>query len=210
MAIHRPLLIFGLAALLLFAGAQIWMGVQSNAPRIQERPQGAPFVLQSASGDFDLASLDDRLALIYFGYTWCPDICPASMMFMAGAIQQLPEDWQHLIQPIFISVDPERDTPERLAAYADFFEADILGLTGEATQLEALARSYGAFYRFVELDSAMGYAVDHSSDFYLASSQGELLATLPHANSSDELYRALTAALARLANDTENDTEEGT
>ncbi|SFX11274.1 SCO family protein [Marinospirillum alkaliphilum] len=197
MKINRTLLLAGGALLLLLAFFQIQTGLDkaSTTSGLASKPAGAPFTLQSRDGEVSLSDFEGQLALVYFGYTWCPDICPASMMFMARALQNLPEELRANIQPIFISVDPQRDTPERLAAYVDFFEAGILGLTGDESTLQELARAYGAFYRYTEVDSAMGYTVDHTSDFYLVTHEGRLLATLPHTISGNQLTATLSQAL---------------
>lgn len=196
MKINRSVLYVGALLLLGLAFFQIKSGLdQSSNSAITGKPTGAPFTLTSHQGEVSLSDFEGQLALVYFGYTWCPDICPTSMIFMAKAINYLPENLQNQLQPIFISVDPERDSPARLADYVNFFEAGILGLTGEKDYLAKLAKKYGAFYRYVEIDSAMGYAVDHTSDFYLVNSSGELLATLPHSISGEELQAILIKAL---------------
>lgn len=196
MKVNRSVLYIGALVLLGLAFLQIKSGIQqSNNPAQLAKPTGAPFTLNSLQGEVSLSDFEGQLALVYFGYTWCPDICPTSMVFLAEAVNQLPEDLRNQLQPIFISVDPQRDTPDRLADYVGFFEAGVLGLTGEEDYLAELARQYGAFYRYVEIDSAMGYAVDHTSDFYLVNTSGELLATLPHSISSEELQIILIEAL---------------
>lgn len=197
MKVNRTLLYAGAVLLVLLAFFQIRGGVETaqQTPALSSKPTGAPFTLNSLQGEVSLSDFEGQLALIYFGYTWCPDICPASMMFMARAVSNLPDNLREQLQPIFISVDPERDTPDRLAAYVDFFEAGIIGLTGEESEIRSLSQAYGAFYRYVEVDSAMGYAVDHTSDFYLVNHQGELLATLPHSLSGNQLTETLVKAL---------------
>lgn len=196
MKINRSLLYIGALLLLSLAFFQIKSGLDRPSPSTTSgKPTGAPFTLTSQQGEVSLSDFEGQLALIYFGYTWCPDICPTSMIFMAKAVNYLPENLQHQLQPIFISVDPKRDSPARLADYVNFFEAGIIGLTGEEAYLAQLAKQYGAFYRYVEIDSAMGYAVDHTSDFYLVNSSGKLLATLPHSISGEELQAVLTKAL---------------
>lgn len=201
MKINRSLLYIGALLLLGLAFFQIKNGLEQNGLEqsgnlaYAGKPTGAPFTLTSHQGEVSLSDFEGQLALVYFGYTWCPDICPTSMMFLAKAVNSLPENLRHQLQPIFISVDPKRDTPDRLADYVEFFEAGILGLTGEEDYLAKLAKQYGAFYRYVKIDSAMGYAVDHTSDFYLVTSSGELLATLPHSISGEELQAILTKAL---------------
>lgn len=196
MKINRSVLYVGALLLLGLAFFQIKSGLdQPSNSAITGKPTGAPFTLTSHQGEVSLSDLEGQLALVYFGYTWCPDICPTSMLFLAKAVNALPENLRSQLQPIFISVDPKRDTPDRLADYVAFFEAGILGLTGEEDYLAKLAKQYGAFYRYVEIDSAMGYAVDHTSDFYLVNSSGELLATLPHSISGEELQAVLIQAL---------------
>ena len=197
MRLNRTLLLVGIGLLALFAALQIWTGVNQNQDnQLASQPTGAPFTLMSKEGEVSLTDLDDdQLALIYFGYTWCPDICPMSMVFLARALENLPEELNNRVQPIFISVDPERDTPDRLQAYVEFFEAGIIGVTGEEEELQKLARQYGAYYQRVEVDSAMEYAIDHTSDFYLTNNQGELIATLSHNTSGHQLLQALTDAL---------------
>ena len=199
MRLNRTLLWVGLALLGIFAGLQIWTGSSQNPQNlVASQPTGAPFTLDSHQGEVSLSDLDDdQLALIYFGYTWCPDICPMSMVFLAKALKDLPEELRSRVQPIFISVDPQRDTPERLQAYVKFFEAGIIGVTGEEEELKELAGQYGAYYQRVELDSAMGYAVDHTSDFYLANNKGELVATLSHNTSGNQLQEILIDALEK-------------
>ncbi|WP_404418604.1 SCO family protein [Marinospirillum sp.] len=199
MRLNRTLLWVGLALLAIFAGLQIWTGSSQNPQNlVASQPTGAPFTLDSKQGEVSLSDLDDdQLALIYFGYTWCPDICPMSMVFLAKALKNLPEELNNRVQPIFISVDPQRDTPERLQAYVEFFEAGIIGVTGEEEELKELARQYGAYYQRVEVDSAMGYAVDHTSDFYLANNKGELVTTLSHNSSGNQLQQALIDALEK-------------
>ena len=149
MKINRSLLYVGALLLLGLAFFQIKSGLeQANHSATSGKPTGAPFTLTSHQGKVSLSDFEGQLALVYFGYTWCPDICPTSMIFMAKAVNQLPEDLKNQLQPIFISVDPKRDTPAKLADYVDFFEAGIIGLTGEEDYLAGLAKQYGAFYRY--------------------------------------------------------------
>ncbi|MAC48125.1 MAG: SCO family protein [Oceanospirillum sp.] len=157
---------------------------------------GGTFVLQSADGPFDLSQQGDKLNVIYFGYTQCPDICPTSLSVMAHAFKQLPEEAMSRLQGILISVDPERDTLEHLKNYTEFFHSNIVGLTDTPENIKALAARYGAFYRKAEISgSAMGYAVDHTSIFYLTNSQGQVVETVSHSASPDDLLAALKRQL---------------
>ncbi|HYN79400.1 MAG TPA: SCO family protein [Lamprocystis sp. (in: g-proteobacteria)] len=161
-------------------------------------PTGGDFRLDSAAGTLDLADLRGKVVLIYFGYTSCPDICPTNLAMIAGALRQLTPDELSQVQVLFISVDPERDDPERLAGYAPYFHPNIRGVTGTPEQIATAARLYGAAYRrSAASESAMGYTVDHSASTYLVDPQGRLARTLDHATPSPAITAAIRALLTR-------------
>ncbi len=158
---------------------------------------GGDFTLTSASGTTSLADFRGQVVALYIGYASCPDVCPTSLAVMAQALKDLDPAELEQIQPLFISVDPERDTPQRLAEYSHFFHPKMLGLTGNREQIDQIVNQYGAFYRIVDLkDSAMGYAVDHSSRIYLINKQGQLSQTLMHGSMPNELVTYLRQLLA--------------
>ncbi|MBL8636982.1 MAG: SCO family protein [Alphaproteobacteria bacterium] len=131
--------------------------------------------------------------LVYFGFTYCPLICPTELQKMAEAYQKLTPKQQSLIQPLFISVDPERDTPEALKNYVDLFLPNLVGLTGSIEQIESAKRAYSAFSRKVpEGDS---YTVDHSSFIYLIGPKEKLLAQFKPSDSSSVLAERLSDLL---------------
>lgn len=139
-------------------------------------------ILESGKESVDLFnSADPRLRVIYFGYTHCPDVCPTSLAVMSAALKELDTDTRQQLWPIFITLDPERDTAEKSAQYAQYFHQDIVGMTGSAEQTKALAQKYGVLYMRTELeDSALEYAVDHSSYFYLLQPDGTLVDKVQH------------------------------
>ena len=164
-------------------------------------PSGGDFRLQSAAGTLDLKDLRGRVVLIYFGYTWCPDICPTNLAFIASALKSLSPHELARVQVLFVSVDPGRDDVQRLARYTAYFHPQILGLTGTPAEIAAAARLYGAAYRRSEqADSAMGYTVDHSSYTYVVDPQGRLARTLDHATPPDRIAAAIRALLAEVPN----------
>ena len=149
---------------------------------------GGNFTLQSHRGEVSLNDFNHQVIAMYIGYTHCPDVCPTSLAIMSQALKQLNADELAGVQPLFISVDPERDTPERMQEYSQFFHPKLLGLTGPKKDIDRIVNQYGAFYRMVEMkDSAMGYAVDHSSRIYLINKQGELSKTLMHGTMPDQV-----------------------
>lgn len=127
---------------------------------------GGPFTLISETGEtVTEREVIDQPALIYFGYTFCPDVCPVDMARNALAIEILEERGK-IVKPVFISVDPKRDTPEVLADYTDNLHPRMLGLTGSPDQIRAAAKAYRAFYQ-VHDDGSDYYLVDHTTLSYL-------------------------------------------
>jgi len=127
---------------------------------------GGPFTLTDETGrtvtDRDVLA---RPSLVYFGYTFCPDVCPTDSARNAEAADLL-EQRGHIVQPVFISVDPGRDTPERLRDFTDFLHPRMVGLTGTPDQVAAASRAYRTFYRKVETGDEF-YLIDHSTQTYL-------------------------------------------
>ncbi|ABI57159.1 SCO family protein [Alkalilimnicola ehrlichii MLHE-1] len=158
-------------------------------------PVGGDFTLISKQGEVSLSDFEGKLVLIYFGYVFCPDVCPDSLARVAAALEQLDDEARAQVQPLFVSIDPERDTLDHLDHYARWFHEDIVGLTGDPEVIREIADRYGAAYRKVEEEGQAGYLVDHSSFFYLVDRQGELDEILPHGMDPAEMAAALRAAL---------------
>jgi len=157
---------------------------------------GGDFVLQSADGPVSLSNYKDKLVVLYFGYAFCPDVCPTSLGLLSLALQQLSKDELEKIQPFFISVDPERDTVEKLRTYTEAFHPAIKGITGTPEQIAEIAKRYGVMYMKVDLpNSAMKYAVDHSSRYYLVDSKGKVKSFIEHGTEPDKIAAALRAAM---------------
>lgn len=146
---------------------------------------GQPFHLSDVEGDF---------ALIYFGYTFCPDVCPLTMADVRQALADL--EGRDRVQVIFISVDPERDTPEQLERYVKAFGADFMGLTDDFDKTQQVMKAYGAFAQKEEVpDSAAGYLVSHTARLYLVGPQREVLLTYPFGFEPEDLRSDLTYLL---------------
>lgn len=129
-----------------------------------------------------------RFQLITFGYTFCPDICPTTLVDMAETLKLLGEDAQR-VQAIFISVDPDRDTPQQLATYTDFFDKCIIGLTGSPALIQAAARNFKVRYEKVikENQDPRNYAVDHSAGLYLLGPEGAFIKKFAYATPADSM-----------------------
>lgn len=157
---------------------------------------GGDFTLMSAQGPVSLSDFRGKVAVIYIGYASCPDVCPTALAVLTQALRNLDESERRQVQGIFVSVDPERDTPEKLAQYTAFFSPRLIGVTGTREEIDRVVRQYGAFYRRVEMpDSALGYAMDHSSRLYLINREGKLVHTLLHNSTPDELTAYLKQLL---------------
>jgi protein SCO1/2 len=138
------------------------------APSTATRGVGGPFALTDQNGkQVTQADFSGRYMMIFFGFTNCPDVCPLTLQRIADALAEAPDVAKRIV-PILISVDPERDTPEKLKDYVAFFGPSFQGLTGTPEQIAALVKSYGVYAKKVPLpDSALEYTVDHSSFIYL-------------------------------------------
>jgi protein SCO1 len=160
---------------------------------INAAPVGGPIVLSVSSGDGPLSLEDYRgqYVWIYFGYTACPDACPLTLALISQALSRLPPDWQGRVRGLFVSVDPERDAAAHLRDYVAHFHPDIDAATGAHEELREIAARYGVYYRHTEVDSALGYVVDHSSSTYLVGPDGALLTVHPHGTSPAELIQGL-------------------
>ncbi|MDR2000444.1 MAG: SCO family protein [Zoogloeaceae bacterium] len=170
----------GLAALL-----WLWHGAPSAS--VPQSSADSDFVLQSASGPVDTVSLRGKVVLVFFGYTFCPDICPTSLAAATEALNRLNADELAQVRLIFISVDPERDTLTHLEEYVDFFHPNMIGVTGSAEELAAVAKRYGAAYIRQDVSGAAGYVIDHSAWTYLLAPDGHMAAKLPHGAAVEQI-----------------------
>jgi protein SCO1/2 len=158
-------------------------------------PPGGDFVLTSADGPVSLASLRGKVVLVYFGYTACPDVCPTSLALIVGALKTLDAAELTRVQVLFVSVDPDHDTPAKLKQYAGYFHPNIIGATAAPAVLEEMAARYGARFRVERLESAAGYAVDHTSFTTVVSPDGKLIEQLPHGTLPPQIVEAVRRAL---------------
>lgn len=151
------------------------VALPQNVPPLKEYGGiGGAFALQDQRGEtFQLAQLDGRPAMLFFGYTYCPDICPVTLSKMARVYELLEIEPRDL-QTIFITVDPERDTREKLAEYLSYFQVDAVGLTGTREEIDAVVRQYGGHYALNKEDGKSDYFVDHSTYTYLIDGQGHV------------------------------------
>jgi protein SCO1/2 len=180
------------AGVLLLATPQGGQPVQSSGAALI----GGPFSLVGADGkpvtDRDFRG---RYMLIFFGFTHCPDICPAELQVIAQALEQLGDKAKKVV-PIFITLDPERDTPQAMANYVKSFGPNFVGLTGSPEAIAAAAKAYRVAYSKVEnKDSAGDYSVDHSALVYLMDPEGRYVTHFSYGLSADQMAEKLGKSL---------------
>lgn len=169
--------ILNIIAILVVAFAVVYrMNYSSNSAVTDAQAmgvKGGDFTVESKSGQVKLSDFRGKTVILYFGFASCPDVCPMSLSYLNGVLKQVPQ--KENVQVIFVSVDYKRDTPEKVSDYAQFFDKDFIGATGDKTTIEKMTKDYGVYYKFVELkDSNLGYTVDHTSKFFIIDSEGNL------------------------------------
>ena len=163
--------------------------------QVAEAPTGGDFTLQSPAGPVALKDYRGKVVILYFGYTFCPDVCPTSLASMAQALSALTPEELTRVVPFFISVDPERDTMDVLKTYVPFFHPSMTGLSGTPEQVAGVARQYGARYMKQKPDVHGLYAVDHSASTYLVAPDGRLADTLPHGLPAQQMLEKIRTLL---------------
>lgn len=193
------LAIAALLAALVLGLAFFWHPELPERPLpVAAAPAGGDFTLQSASGPVALQDFRGKVTLVYFGYTYCPDICPTALAATAAGLKLLTPEELARVAVIFISVDPERDTPARLKEYAEFFHPVIVGVTGTPQEVAAIARRYGVFYARQPVATAGGgYVVDHTSDTYVVGADGKLDGKIAHAAPPEQVAAEIRKRLTQ-------------
>ena len=144
----------------------------------QDSLPGGHFVLKDQNNQVFDSAASQKLMLIYFGFTYCPDVCPTTLTKVSDIIDRLKEDSKE-INSIFITVDPERDTPEILSDYVSAFHEDIIGLTGTKNEIDKVAEDWGVYYQKEILDGEEDYTMNHLDIIFLANANGEFIDYFP-------------------------------
>ena len=163
---------------------------------VLQSPQPAPdFELAASHGQkVGLKDFDGKLVILYFGYTFCPDVCPATLSELRGALEILAKDATD-VQVIMVSVDPERDTPELLAEYMTHFHPSFLGVTGTPKEIAQAAALYGIFYEAHEGTAATGYLVDHTAPVMVIDQDSYLKLVFPFGTPAENIAEDLSHLL---------------
>ncbi|GAB4579750.1 MAG: SCO family protein [Anaerolineales bacterium] len=141
-----------------------------------------------------LKRFEGKLVILFFGYTSCPDVCPATLGVLSQAMQLLGQEAE-AVQVLYISVDPARDTPERLAEYVTHFNPNFLGVTGTPEEIAQTAALYGVYYEIQEKEAEEIYWIDHTASLMVIDQQGRLKLVLPFGVSAEEVAADLRRLL---------------
>jgi cytochrome oxidase Cu insertion factor (SCO1/SenC/PrrC family) len=193
-------------ALVGVAGITWWQIDRIERPTVQTVPEttlaqtiGGPWTLTDQSRhEVTDRTWRGKVEVIYFGYTYCPDACPTELQTIAKALDLLDNDARQ-VQPLFVTVDPERDTPEHLAEYTAQFHPSLVGLTGTPEQIKAITHAYRVYSARADekTTGASDYIMDHSSFIYLVGRDGQVVNLLPAGSDPKIMAEAIRAALDR-------------
>ena len=171
---HKAISAMALLASLVVLGGCFGDDENWNGKDISGLMPELAFELTGTSGDtVTAAQTDGNIRLLFFGFTSCPDICPATLQKLSRAVKGLPEALRTDTQIVFVSVDPQRDTPERIDSYVSFFSDRAIGLTGEEPALRELSKRYRTTFGYDEPDAEGNYNVSHSGAVYVFDREGK-------------------------------------
>lgn len=154
------------------------------------------FSVNSVNGEVTKKSLKGKALAVYFGYTYCPDVCPTSLSSLAEALDSFDKEKVKEFKGLFISVDPDRDTLKNLDQYAKYFHPNFIGATSNKQTIDEITKRYESYYQKIQLDnSAMGYSVSHTSYIYLFDKDGKFVDRVDHFSDPSKIKESLALIL---------------
>jgi len=209
-SVRAPVMIA--AAIVAIAAATAWLAARepppadrrADAARLMNElmsgrvPVGGPFVLADAAGRrVALADFRGKLVLLYFGYATCPDVCPTDLGIIAQTLRDLGDAGDQ-VQPVFVTLDPERDTPEVLREYAAAFHPRLVALTGTEGEIRRVATDYKVFFEKVPMPGTKTYLIDHTAYTFLLDREGRFVSLFPPGTPPARMAVMLREQLATL------------
>jgi protein SCO1/2 len=180
----KKIILYSLFSLFIFASIYFFINKDyyqnTTVQKIenQDALPGGHFTLKKQDGTIFDSKISNKLMLIYFGFTYCPDVCPTTLIKMADVIDRLGEDSDN-VNSIFISIDPERDKEEIIKDYVSAFHDEIIGLTGSEEQISSVAKDWGVYYQKEDIEGSEDYTVNHLDIIFLANANGEYVDFFP-------------------------------
>ncbi|EMB9229768.1 SCO family protein [Vibrio harveyi] len=195
---NRNWSLFLVVAFVLGFGTKTYLDGQKDVEKKQQVTTEQSVLFGEGDKPVDIFDTsDDRIRIVYFGFTRCPDVCPTSLAMLAGALNQIDDAQKAQLRPMFISLDPERDEADASAKYAHYFHPMIEGLSAPLDVTTPLAHKYGVIFRKTELEgSELKYTLDHSSYFYFLKPDGTLITKVPHTLTPAPIVEAITKLTA--------------
>ena len=195
--------IFGIAVLCVAVALGVYALVAGQQAPVQQQtatsevPIGGPFELVDHTGKTVTdKTYAGKYMLIYFGFTYCPDICPTELQVIANALDKLSPSELDAVQPLFVTVDPERDTVTEMAGYVEHFHDDLIGLTGSQEQVTNMADAYRVWFKRMEdEDSTAGYTMEHTNIVYLMGPDGKYADHFTFNVKADEMAERISKRL---------------
>jgi protein SCO1/2 len=179
------------------AATLLLMGLVTSTGAATRSDIGGPFQLTNQNGQRVNERSFGEPVLLYFGFMTCPAICPTDLAKMARISRQLQQQQGLKVRPVFVTIDPERDTPGKLKAYVKYFASDFVGLTGTAQEITRITDAYHVYYKKVPSgDKPDQYMMDHSTILFLLDSQGRYLKHFGRGMDEQEIEQQVVTALA--------------
>ena len=176
--LYSLFLLFMFASIYFFINKDYYQNTTVQKIENQDALPGGHFTLKKQDGTIFDSKTSNKLMLIYFGFTYCPDVCPTTLIKMADVIDRLGED-SDSVNSIFISIDPERDKEEVIKDYVSAFHDKIIGLTGSEEQISSVAKDWGVYYQKEDIEGSEDYTVNHLDIIFLANANGEYVDFFP-------------------------------
>lgn len=168
-------------------------GIMLESPRVAE-----DFTLPTSTGEsMSLSDFRGKYVALFFGYTFCPDVCPTTLSDLQQMLKGLGADQASEVQVLMVSVDPERDTPEQLATYLDFFDPAFIGMTGTVADIQPIASQFGIFFERQEGSENTNYLVDHTSAITVIDPEGRVRIIFPYGVKGSEMATDLAYLMRR-------------
>ncbi|MBF0132569.1 MAG: SCO family protein [Magnetococcales bacterium] len=179
----------------------VFYAIPTQAGSMEPMPLKGDFSLVDGQGARKrLEDYRGTLVLVYFGYTYCPDVCPTNLAIIAQVLKRLSAEDAARVTPLFITVDPERDTPAQLKDFTAAFDPRLVGLTGTEEEIRQAAKTFAVYYAKAPMDpkkanDSKNYLVDHSSSTYLLDDAGRMVALFSHATAPEVMAAAIKKQL---------------
>jgi protein SCO1/2 len=190
-----PLIVLAAIAGVIVGNHYFGESPNSNKSGVYIDPPGGDFTLDSNQGKVSLSDYDGKVRMLYFGYTFCPDVCPGSLQRIGAAFKKLTPEELTKVQGMLISVDPDRDTLQKLEDYTKYFHPQIVGVTGTKEEIDEIARRYDVEYRKAEGSTPESYLVDHTGYIFVLDKKGKIRDYLPHAVKIDRAVEVIRILL---------------